>query len=1748
MLRFKVVSFLIFFFGLTNSELFAIQNKFDDKSKIHFTSSNEVIVEQEFNISNLVNQFNSNTNKLFYFSISPNQIIQTQIIEHRNFLTIPIFNNGLLPVYEDSIWNIESHNISQLKLKVNGYIWWHGYYLAVIELSSPDKLEYLKFKISINSTSQTGKYLQQTKIPISEVDKEIILNHENAIPYLKQEKETPWFYSQHPYFKIGIAQDGVYQITPAQLKSFSNFPTNVNPKSFQLFNNGIEIPFFVKGEDDGKFDSTDYIEFPAQKNYTNRHRIINHSEPYNEYLNRYTDTTWYWLTWGKMDGKRLEKNSANLSSSDTLFSYTEVIHIEENNYIQIMGDIVSMQTHNWSSRKLPIWSYLSVNQTLTQNFSISNLTNGNESINIFAKVGSFGAEAVSPAHKLTLTMDNFSVNDTLKLQRYDIGILSKSISSQNISEGSHSLKLTSHSTESKIVNDVSYDWFEIEYPRQLKVTGDSLIFGFRSLNLSKVRKVIISELPDTNFVIYRHSPSSKKISNINFIPQNTNWKITFTDTISSESKYFLWKKEKLLTPLIQFKQAFADLILDKKQTDYIIITHKTFKPEVELYKNFLNSEKKYSTRLIDVDDIYDEFFFGNPDPESIKKYLQTSSAWTLPAPKFLFLVGDASYDYKFVYKNKNAINFVPSIGFPVSDVAFTIWDSISFLPQLAVGRLPVNNPGEVTQYLQMRSNYDKLPNSEWNKRAIFFSSGDPKSGGQLDLFRSVNNEIIDKHFSANPIKGNGIHFYKTTNPYSDLGPYSGEFIKEQIGKGGTFISYIGHSGTQTWDNGIGDPVQLLNSVNRFSLMTDFGCSTGKFAEPQVKSFSELFLFGNSPSAIAYVGNSALGFVSLATTYPQLFYRTLLQDSFQTIGQSHNASKNKYLNQYGAGTISQILLYSNTLVGDPSVELAIPRKPNFLIENKSIIIPSSQIDDLSDSVKIKIAINNFGTTINDSVSISFQQKYKNTLIRTLKSKIKAPTFSDTISIYILTKKLAGEHSLIINLDEDNKINEISENDNLITYNFSVITSDFLIVQPVANNVGFVNEIIFLNPLRDSLKSVELQLANNSSFTNPINLSTTQTSAITKVSTSPLAKNIRYWWRIRELGKDWTIGTFFLGSESKTIIGCADSLEFTTGILKGISISSAGLSTETKLFLLKAISAGNIDGSYGAVEINGKNIIQNSYFRGFTLVTLDTLTFQPIAQKIFDTYDNSSDSDSLVAFINRIEAGTLTIAIVSDEASRKLSVGAKNALKLIGASKIDQLGFFDSYTLIGKKGILEGTALEKLVKSGNGKSILEASYNVKEKSGSFTSPLFSNLKKVDSLIFQITKQTGSKIIARVLGQTSLNTISQQLNFSDSKIDTLIIDSLNSAINISKIDCTKYEGLFFNFELISNNNLISPTIHSWKVGTTHLSDITLTSSGIKLNKKIIPEGEIATIEATFNQLGEATSDSMKVSLLTNDLGNERILATINVPPIKKDSSYKFTYNYDSNKLRGSHLLKFQIDPENKVRELFESNNIITYSYSVIADTIKPLVDITFDGEKIITGDFVSSTPTIVLKLFDNNSSVISMKDTSLCLVYLDLKKINYDGDILKFIPQNNIAKAEVIWKPKLTTGEHFFDFISTDAVGNKSDTVTYKLTVAENSTIINCYAIPNPFQNYTSFTFQFATPSISDDLSILIYTIAGRLIQKIEIPLTDINVGFNKIEWDGRDKDGDEIANGVYLYKLVSSNNNETISATQKLVKMK
>ena len=206
---------------------------------------------------------------------------------------------------------------------------------------------------------------------------------------------------------------------------------------------------------------------------------------------------------------------------------------------------------------------------------------------------------------------------------------------------------------------------------------------------------------------------------------------------------------------------------------------------------------------------------------------------------------------------------------------------------------------------------------------MLISSGDPAVPSELQLLKNTNDYVASNIIKPAPIGGQVNHLYKTTNPSTNFGPYSEEQIKQFIDTGGLFISYIGHSGTQIWDNGINSIEQLKNNSDKSPLISDWGCSTGKFAEPDIKAFSELFINKPDGQAIGYTGNSSLGFTSTATIFPQLFYSEILQKNASSIGEAHNLAKIELLSTYGYSEVYKIFDLCNVLLGDPIVKLKVP---------------------------------------------------------------------------------------------------------------------------------------------------------------------------------------------------------------------------------------------------------------------------------------------------------------------------------------------------------------------------------------------------------------------------------------------------------------------------------------------------------------------------------------------------------------------------------------------------------------------------------------------------------------------------------------------------------------------------------------------------------------------------------------------------------------------------------------------------------
>ena len=127
-----------------------------------------------------------------------------------------------------------------------------------------------------------------------------------------QKYGNEWINFNQNYYKIKIGKDGIYRIDSATLQSIG-FPLgSVDPKNIQLWINGEEQPILVNGENDGSFNSGDYIEFYGTYNDGKLDAPLfpNPSEQPHQFMSLYSDTATYFLTYtSSTQGKRIQVNN-----------------------------------------------------------------------------------------------------------------------------------------------------------------------------------------------------------------------------------------------------------------------------------------------------------------------------------------------------------------------------------------------------------------------------------------------------------------------------------------------------------------------------------------------------------------------------------------------------------------------------------------------------------------------------------------------------------------------------------------------------------------------------------------------------------------------------------------------------------------------------------------------------------------------------------------------------------------------------------------------------------------------------------------------------------------------------------------------------------------------------------------------------------------------------------------------------------------------------------------------------------------------------------------------------------------------------------------------------------------------------------------------------------------------------------------------------------------------------------------------
>jgi hypothetical protein len=380
-------------------------------------------------------------------------------------------------------------------------------------------------------------------------------------------------------------------------------------------------------------------------------------------------------------------------------------------------------------------------------------------------------------------------------------------------------------------------------------------------------------------------------------------------------------------------------------------------------------------------------------------------------------------------------------------------------------------------------------------------------------------------------------------------------------------------------------------------------------------------------------------------------------------------------------------------------------------------------------------------------------------------------------------------------------------------------------------------------------------------------------------------------------------------------------------------------------------------------------------------------------------------------------------------------------------------------------------------------------------------------------------------------------------------------------SIVDAKVYPYLKFEIYLQDDSLKTPPQVDRWQIYYDEVPEAAINPSKLfSFYKNPLDEGDTARLTVALENISNTDfTDSMLVDYYLYDQSHQRVnLGSPRYRKLKAGETDTLSVLFGTVGRRNTNSLWVEANPHLDQAEQYHYNNFAQINFEVNSDITNPILDVTFDGIHILNGDIISSKPFVVMQLRDENK-FLALNDTSHWRVFLkDPDGVSrllffepvpgYSGDPSKMkwtpaqLPKNSF---KIEYNPELLKdGVYELNVnASSDESGNESGKNSYKITfeIINHSTITSVMNYPNPFSTSTRFVFTLTGSEIPDYFKIQIMTVTGKIVREImRDELGNIHIGRNITDyaWNGKDEYGDQLANGIYLYRVITSINGNGI----------
>lgn len=548
---------------------------------------------------------------------------------------------------------------------------------------------------------------------------------------------------QGPLVKLSVLETGMYRVSAATVTA-AGFPLNEpisNLKLFQrdydedLLQERISDISFTVHEDpagtSGIFDSSDYVIFFGLS--------LRDDEDQGDRIRKFADRNCYWLGTGSGTTMGEQPLQQGYVSADTAFAAFDVEkRYEEDNwfieftppdYDGIYPGPLRVDFYGFGDHRLP---------SLTVPFRVHAIKPGT-SMQIEAEIlgGPSGTADREIDFAVSNSLGSVPLNSALVPNTDRVIYTSQPIPDTDLVEGENSLLIT-ESQDRGFLNAYIL-WASTSYEALYRAEEDKLTFhtaslaGDTSISVTGLNRKDLYLFDVTNPT----APIVRQVTDNLFTDTGNGYVLSFREALPS-------RKDFVLTPLEgMYEISTADVSLGKTNTlignplengvDVLMVSHPSYLDEMQAWVDYRRAQG-YRLLAADVNDIYDEFNNGVPNPRGIKRFIE--HFFERGNASFVVLVGDASEDSKNIHP-ESPPNFVPSESFAehvggvfgdevvTSDKWYVLMDNDfipgggDHLPDLIIGRLPAGSGLEAQIMLNKIFAYENPTASDfWRLRMI----------------------------------------------------------------------------------------------------------------------------------------------------------------------------------------------------------------------------------------------------------------------------------------------------------------------------------------------------------------------------------------------------------------------------------------------------------------------------------------------------------------------------------------------------------------------------------------------------------------------------------------------------------------------------------------------------------------------------------------------------------------------------------------------------------------------------------------------------------------------------------------------------------------------------------------------------------------------------------------------------------------------------------------------------------------------